>query len=144
MLQLQAIRGLGLVSPQRRFSMHLCRWGSVLRAALAFSLLSFTVFAQSERGNITGSVHDASGAVVPAAKITVTNAATNVAINAASNEQGEYTVPNLQPGTYTVRIEKEGFRPTETKGLSVDAGSNVRSDATLEVGAATQAIEVQA
>jgi hypothetical protein len=124
--------------------MHLCRWGSVLRAALVFSLISFSAFAQSERGNITGSVRDASGAVVPAAKVTVTNAATNVVITAASNAEGDYTVPSLQPGTYSVRIEKEGFRPTETKGLTVDAGSNIRSDATLEVGAATQAIEVQA
>ncbi len=71
--------------------MHLCRWGSVLRAALVLSLISFSAFAQSERGNITGSVRDASGAVVPAAKVTVTNSATNVVITAATNEQGEYT-----------------------------------------------------
>ena len=124
--------------------MHLSRWGGVLRAALVLSLFSFSVFGQSERGNITGAVRDASGAVVPAAKITVTNAATNVALTATTNEQGEYTVPSLQPGTYTVRVEKEGFRPTQTTGLAVDAGSNIRSDATLEVGASTQAIEVQA
>jgi hypothetical protein len=115
-----------------------------VRAALVLSLFAFGAFGQSERGNITGSVRDASGAVVPGAKITITNSATNVAITASSNDQGEYTVPSLQPGTYTVRIEKQGFRPTETTGLAVDAGSNVRSDATLEVGAATQAIEVQA
>src|SRR5215469_2162471 len=124
--------------------MHLSRWGGVLRAALVLSLFSFSVFGQSERGNITGAVRDASGAVVPAAKITVTNAATNVALTATTNEQGEYTVPSLQPGTYTVRFEKEGFRPTQTTGLAVDAGSNIRSDATLEVGSSTQAIEVQA
>jgi hypothetical protein len=120
------------------------RSGGVVRGVLCLALLALNVFAQSERGSITGAVRDASGAVVPSAKITVTNSATNVTVNAVSNDQGEFTVPSLQPGTYTVRIEKQGFRPNEEKGLPVDAGSNVRADATLQVGSSTQAIEVQA
>lgn len=124
--------------------MNLCRFGSVVRGFVCLALLSLSLFAQSERGTITGAVRDASGAVVPAAKVTVTNSATNVTVNATTNDQGEFTVPSLQPGTYTVRVEKQGFRPSEEKGLSVDAGSNVRADAALEVGSSTQAIEVQA
>ena len=115
-----------------------------MRAFLSVALLAVSAFAQSERGAITGGVHDASGAVIPAAKVTITNTATNVAINANTNDQGEYTVPSLQPGTYNVRIEKQGFKVTEEKGVTVDAGSNVRADVNLEVGAASQAIEVQA
>jgi hypothetical protein len=124
--------------------MNLCRSGSVIRGLACLALLSLSAFAQSERGAITGAVRDASGAVVPAAKITITNNATNVAIVATSNGQGEFTVPSLQPGTYTVRVEKQGFRPHEETGLSVDAGSNVRADAALELGSSTQAVEVQA
>ena len=124
--------------------MKLSRPGSVARGVVCLALLALNVFAQSERGAITGAVRDASGAVVPSAKITVTNSATNVSVNATSNDQGEFTVPSLQPGTYIVRIEKQGFRPNEEKGLPVDAGSNVRADATLQVGSSTQVIEVQA
>jgi hypothetical protein len=124
--------------------MNLSRTRSVARGVFCLALLALNVFAQSERGTITGAVRDASGAVVPSAKITVTNSATNVTVNATSNGQGEFTVPSLQPGTYTVRIEKQGFRPNEERGLPVDAGSNVRADATLQVGNSTQAIEVLA
>ncbi|HXJ39637.1 MAG TPA: carboxypeptidase-like regulatory domain-containing protein, partial [Bryobacteraceae bacterium] len=111
------------------------------------SLLFFTcaLFAQSERGTITGSIHDATGAVVPGAKISITNTATNVVLSAATNGTGDYTVPSIQPGSYDVRVQHEGFRVSETRGVQVDAASTVRVDATLEVGAATaQAIEVQA
>ncbi|MGA7240834.1 MAG: carboxypeptidase-like regulatory domain-containing protein, partial [Bryobacteraceae bacterium] len=120
------------------------RSGCVVCCLTWFLVFSFSAFAQSERGTITGAVRDSTGALVPAAKVTVTNSATNVAINAATNDQGEFTVPSLQPGTYTVRVEKQGFRPTEEKGLAVDAGSNVRADVKLEVGASTQTVEVQA
>jgi hypothetical protein len=109
---------------------------SVLFAALAFS--------QSERGTITGAVRDASGAVVPAATVTITNQATNVAIHSTTNDSGEFTVPNLPPGGYVVRVEKTGFRPTEEKGLNLDAAQTVRADATLQVGTSTQAVEVMA
>src|ERR1051326_9139932 len=88
---------------------------------LCCALLATTAHGQSERGAITGVVHDPSGAVVPNAKITVTNALTNVALTAATNSAGEYTVPNLAPGTYSVRVDKDGFRPTVENNLVVDA-----------------------
>jgi hypothetical protein len=100
--------------------------------------------AQSERGTITGAVRDPSGASVPSAAVIITNQATKIAIHASTNDSGEFTVPNLQPGTYVVRIEKQGFRPSEERGLSLDAAQTVRADATLQVGTSTQAIEVQA
>jgi hypothetical protein len=118
--------------------------GFVIRGFLCFALLAIGAFAQNERGTITGAVRDASGAVVPDARVTVTNSATNVAIVAATNGQGEYTVPSLSPGSYTVRVEKSGFRPSEEKGLNLDAAQTVRADSTLEVGTSTQAVEVQA
>jgi hypothetical protein len=105
-------------------------------AALAFS--------QSERGTITGAVRDASGASVPGAAVIITNQDTNVAIHASTNQDGEYTVPNLSPGVYIVRVEKSGFRPSEERGLTLNAAQSVRADASLQIGTSTQAVEVQA
>jgi len=115
-----------------------------LRAAFLMISLALIAFGQSERGAITGTVHDSSSAVIQGARVNVTNTATNVSIDAVTNQSGEYTVPSLSPGTYSIRVEKQGFRPTETKGLTLDAGLTVRADVTLEVGSSTQAIEVQA
>src|SRR5579862_5779663 len=103
--------------------------GSLVRSLVCFVLLAFSLWAQSERGTITGVVRDSSGAVVPSAKITITNTATNVTNSAVSNDQGEYTVPSLAVGAYNVRFEKEGFRPTETRGINLDAAQTVRADA---------------
>ena len=117
--------------------MSLCR-------ACCLLVLSCALFAQSERGTITGVIHDSSGAIVPGAKINVENQATRVTLTAVSNETGEYTVPSLSPGTYRVRVNKEGFRAFEVAGLALDASQTVRADANLEVGAANQTVEVMA
>src|ERR1700722_399940 len=106
--------------------------------------LAALALAQSERGTITGAVRDASGASIPAATVIITNQDTNVAIHAVTNQDGEYTVPNLSPGVYIVRVEKSGFRPSEERGLAVNAAQTVRADAALQIGTSTQAVEVQA
>src|ERR1700680_4058268 len=116
-----------------------------LRAGLCIVLLcTAALIAQSERGTISGTVRDSTGAVIPGAKVTVTNTATGVVNNLTGNEVGEFTVPNLQVGTYSVAIEKPGFRPSVLNGLTVDAATNARADANLEVGTSTQAVEVMA
>ncbi len=114
------------------------------QAVLCIALFAATLFGQSERGIITGTVRDASGAVIPAAKITLSNTQTGVNFTAPSNASGEYTVPQLQVGTYNVRVEKAGFRPASITGLVLNASGTVRADATLEVGTSAQAIEVSA
>ena len=107
-------------------------------------LVSALLMAQSERGIITGTVQDTSGAVVPAAKVTVTNTLTGVTVSIPSNVEGEFTVPQLPVGIYTIKVEKEGFRPATVSGIVLNASQTVRADAKLEVGAAAQAIEVSA
>ncbi|HWD99343.1 MAG TPA: carboxypeptidase-like regulatory domain-containing protein [Bryobacteraceae bacterium] len=113
-------------------------------ALLCFSIFAISGFAQSERGTITGAVRDSSGAVIPGAAVKITNEATNVSLDTVTNAAGDYTLPSLPPASYTVRVEKQGFRPFETKGLTLQAGGTVRADATLQVGAASQTVEVQA
>jgi hypothetical protein len=114
------------------------------QVALCLALCAASLLAQSERGTITGTVRDASGAVVPDAKVLLTNSQTGVNFTAPSNANGEYTVPQLQVGTYTVRVEKQGFRPASITGLVLNASATVRADATLEVGTSVQAIEISA
>lgn len=114
------------------------RLGALMLASLSL------VMAQSERGTITGTIRDASGALVPGAKVTLTNTQTGVSLNVPSNDAGDYTVPQLQVGVYTVRVEKEGFRPAAVSGVILNASATVRADVDLQVGTASQAIEVSA
>jgi outer membrane receptor protein involved in Fe transport len=115
-----------------------------IKAIVGLSLTMVAVFAQSERGTISGSVKDPSGAVVAGAKVVVSNSATNVAANAVTSDSGDFTVPSLPAGAYVVRVEKEGFRPAVVTGVTVNAASDVRADVTLEIGTTSTAVEVQA
>src|SRR3954467_5329140 len=93
-----------------------------IRAILVWIFcLGFSLYGQSERGTITGAVRDASGAVIPNAKVVVTNTATNTLTTLSTNDTGEFTVPSLAAGTYSVRVEKEGFRSAEETGLVLSA-----------------------
>jgi hypothetical protein len=114
------------------------------RVAVCLLVVSAAAFAQSERGTITGVVHDSSGAVVPDAKVTVTNQATKVSVLLTSNGAGEYSALELQVGLYTVRVDKQGFRSFAESGVVLNAAQTVRADATLEVGLASQTVEVTA
>ncbi len=115
-----------------------------MTAAAFLMLLSVPLAAQSDRGTLTGTVQDGSGAVIPEAKVTLTNTQTGVTFNVPTNSAGDYTVPQLQSGIYNIRVEREGFRPATVTGVVLNASATVRADATLEVGAAAQAIEVSA
>jgi Carboxypeptidase regulatory-like domain len=115
------------------------------RNKIAFLLLAASaLLAQSERASISGTVHDASGAVVSDAKITAVETATNSSTTVTTNGVGDYTIPNLAVGIYNVRVERDGFRPAQVAHLTLNAAMNARVDVTLEIGATKQAVEVQA
>lgn len=97
-------------------------------------------FAQSERGTIEGAVRDTSGAVVVGAKMTATETVSTSITTAA----GEYTIPDQPVGTYALQVTIMGFRPELISGLSLHAGSTLRADASLQVGAVQERAEVQA
>ena len=73
--------------------------------------LPIVLFAQSERGSISGTVRDASGAVVPGARVIVTDPGTNTTLRTVTTETGDYTAPNLSAGSLGRRI-KFGLTPT--------------------------------
>jgi hypothetical protein len=113
-----------------------------LAATLAFA--PRLVAQRSDRAIITGLVSDPTGAAVPEAKVIVTDEATRVQTVVGTTGTGNYTTPLLILGTYTVRIEKQGFKGFERPGIQLSGGMIFRQDATLELGAVTQTIEVKA
>src|SRR5208282_371526 len=77
---------------------------------LAAMLLGSPLSAQSTYGSITGTVRDASGAAVPDATVTLTSATTDFKATFTTGADGEYTFVNLNPGPYTVEVDKPGFK----------------------------------
>jgi hypothetical protein len=100
--------------------------------------------AQQDRGLITGVVKDASGALIPEATVTATRTETNTISKSSSSSTGDYTFPSLEIGTYTIRVEKQGFKAAVAKEIVVSASGAARIDITLEVGTAQQSVEVLA
>ncbi len=111
--------------------------------AICLLLVSFPsgLHAQALSG-ITGTVADASGAVVPNAKVTVTNQATQVASHAVTSSAGTYTVTDLIPGTYTVQVELPGFQTSLHNGVGVEVAKMSTVDVSLQTGTTTQTLEV--
>ena len=103
-----------------------------LSVGLTWLLLSVPAFAQT-LGTITGEVKDSTGGVVPGATVTVTNKATNATRTTQSNAVGLYDFPALQPGTYMVKSELEGFRTVERE-VEVQVQQTVRVNFALELG----------
>ena len=84
--------------------------------------------------SIVGEVTDQSGAAVPGASVTVTNLGTGAQRRTTTSSAGDYSVPNLSPGTYEIRIEKEGFQTVTVKSVDLGIGAVLRQDFALKVG----------
>lgn len=112
---------------------------------LACVLLSGrSLYAQlADRGVITGLVTDASGSAIPDAKVTITNQETGVKTVVGTNSAGNYSTPPLILGTYTVEVEKEGFKLSTNRGIVLSGAQTYRRDVRLDVGAVTQSITVE-
>jgi hypothetical protein len=120
------------------------RWLTGFSLATFVLLFSSIAFGQRDLGTITGIVTDASGAAVPSATVTVLEDATGVVHTTQTNDSGNYNVPTLKPGTYTVTIEAAGFQKTQQKNILVNPGQPTGVDVSLQVGNASQTVEVQA
>ena len=107
-------------------------------------LAAAALFAQGERATISGTVTDASQAVVPAASITVRNVGTNIVSRTVSNGSGLFVIPALPPGTYDLTAEKAGFRPFRTTDIPLSVDLTATVNVVLEVGSVAEAVEVKA
>lgn len=110
--------------------------------SLALLLLAPLAYSQSDNSSISGTITDSAGAVVPHASITVTNEATNEARTVTSNDAGAYTITNLPPGNYTVRVESSGFGSYVQSHTHLDPSIGMRVDAALQVGSSATTVNV--
>ncbi len=99
---------------------------------------------QQNTADVVGTVADSSGAVVPAANVTITNTSTNITQTAVSSAAGEYIFSLLQVGTYTLKVEATGFKTFIAPSVTLSAGDRARVDAVMEVGNVSQTVEVSA
>ena len=113
----------------------------VLILVLLLGLFAFLAPAQIGTSTITGRITDATSAVVPGVQVTVVNAATNFKFTAESNEQGLFRIQSLQPGSYRVTFQASGFK-TIVRDIDLRTGDTLPLDATLEVGAVSDQVEV--
>jgi hypothetical protein len=92
--------------------------------------------AQYEDGSLIGTIRDSTGAVVSAATVTVTNGGTGIVTKVVSNSSGDYEVPSLRVGVYTIEAEASGFAPAEARNITISVAGRERIDLTLNVGQA--------
>jgi hypothetical protein len=124
---------LGLQFAKFRFALRI-----LLSAMLFAALLS----SQTATSTLVGTIFDASRGVVPNATVRITNTQTGLTRQAASDSLGNYSFPALQPGTYTVETEAQGFRRERVSEFAVQVNQTARVDFSLQPGAVTESVEV--
>lgn len=106
--------------------------------------LSLPLRAQIARGTLNGRITDADGAIVPNAHLVATEVSTGTKYTADSNADGQYTIPFLTPGTYTLSVTSPGFKSSIHNDIVVGANVHVAVDVTLQIGSRSEVISVAA
>lgn len=125
----------------RPMSKSLCRLVIFL---ILFRLAPPAGSAQAGKAELLGEVRDATGAIIAAALVTVTEAGTNQIYVSKTSPSGVYMFTALKPGLYTLRVKAQGFKSVERQGIQLPIGERVRIDAELVVGGIRESITVQA
>ncbi|PYR75417.1 MAG: TonB-dependent receptor [Acidobacteria bacterium] len=112
--------------------------------ALAVVLAAGVAAAQTNTGQISGTIRDSSGGVLPGVTVTVTNVNTGIARTEVTGPDGTYTITSLPVGSYSVAAELPGFRKAEKTGFDLPADGRITADFALGVGALTETVQVQA
>jgi len=119
-------------------------WASAIVAiAFLISLTPQTTYAQASAG-ITGTVTDPSGAVIPNAKVKITNEETSVSSETVSSSAGTYSFRGLLPGRYTVQVDATGFKRQVKKGVTVEVSTTATIDFPLTTGGTNETVQVTA
>jgi hypothetical protein len=118
--------------------------GILVLTFLFLFLLQLNVSAQVTAGNISGTVRDPSGAVVPDATVTLRNTSTGIEQITKSKADGSYAFPSVEVGKYELDVATSGFRPYKRTSITIDVNTKLQIDAGLELGAATDEVTVEA
>ncbi len=109
----------------------------VVFIGVSFAAFSPKAAAQYEDGSLIGTIRDTSGALVNNATITVTNPETGISTSTASSASGDYEVPSMRVGVYTIKAEAPGFAPIVAENITIAVAGRRRIDLTLKVGEAS-------
>ncbi|HWZ29991.1 MAG TPA: carboxypeptidase-like regulatory domain-containing protein [Bryobacteraceae bacterium] len=113
-----------------------------MRSLLALFLLAVPVFSQEFRSTLSGAITDPTGAAVPNAKVLATEERTGTKLQTVSDAAGQYVLPFLAPGEYSISVQFAGFKEFIRKSVHVGSGDHPVIDVALEVGNASQSVEV--
>ena len=115
---------------------------AVVVCLIAFG--SIAAWSQAVNSTVLGTVTDSTGAVVMGAKVTLTEANTNVSHNGQTNESGNFVFPDVPPGNYSVTVEMTGFKKEQRRNISLLVNTTARVDVQLQPGNITETVEVTA
>jgi hypothetical protein len=118
--------------------------GSVIRLLFMVLMTMVLAFAQTDRGTITGTIMDPTGAVIPGATLLARDTATGAEYSTVSTATGNYTIPSLLAGTYDLTITAAGFEKYIQHGITVEVVQVLRVDIVMKVGAATESVTITA
>jgi carboxypeptidase family protein/TonB-dependent receptor-like protein len=114
----------------------------VLALIVLLGFSGTSLHAQYENGTLVGTIRDSSGAPIPKAAVKITNVATGITTTTTANEAGDYEVPPLRTGIYTVAASAPGFADAVAQNITISIGARERIDLTLKVGATETTVEV--
>jgi hypothetical protein len=120
------------------------RVGSRIRQVSLVLVAALALQAQEITGNISGTVTDPTGSVIPGANVTVTNTGTGVARNTQTTSTGVFFLNNLPVGNYRLTVENTGFKKYDATGIRLDVNDRLNFTVKMEIGALSEAVEVSA
>ena len=124
------------------FGARFARLAGVVTAIVALFVLPSLLLAQVNQARLLGTVMDQSGGVIAGATVTVTDVQKNISRTLTTDSAGEYVAPNLDPDTYSLRVEAKGFKTFSREGMQLGVGQDARADVTLQPGEQTQTVTV--
>ena len=131
------------VSATRSYVGRMTTASRFLLVTFTLLLFSVSVLAQTTTGRILGTVSDQSGAAVAGASVTVADLQRGTSRTLTTDGSGGYSAPELQPGTYKIRVEGKGFKTTERPNVVIEVATDVRADFALQTGQVTEMVVVQ-
>src|ERR1700692_3725951 len=131
-----------MVMPNRSFGQKFAFACTLFTILCIACICTFQARAQVSGATLTGTVTDSSGAVIPNAKVSITDSSTGVTRNVISDSAGLYTAPNLLPGTYEIRATATGFSTQGQRGITLTVGAQQALDINMRVGQLSETVEV--
>ena len=116
----------------------------ILLMTLIAACMGSVMEAQAPTAQIVGKITAQTGAAVPNAAIDVENTGTGLKRHATGSAEGDYVIPSLPVGTYTVKVAVQGFKAFSQSGIGLEGGQSARVDARLQIGSATETVQVSA